>query len=57
MENYEEASTVEKDFHAIGVIPDDEPTKDSKGTCKRSQASMSKPKEKEWFDLEAWPVL
>lgn len=38
---------MEKYLRAIGVTVDDESTKDSKDTGKRSQASMSKAKEKE----------
>lgn len=37
----------------IGVIVDVEPAKYSKDTGKRSQASVSKAKEKETFDLES----
>lgn len=42
---------MEKYLHAIGVIPNDEPTKDSKYIGKRS-TSVSKAKEKEASDIE-----
>jgi len=41
-QNFEEAIVVEKDLHAIGVIVDDESSKDSKETGKRSEASSNK---------------
>ena len=44
---------VEKDLCAIGVIADDESTKDSKETGKRPQTSISKAKEKEENDIES----
>ncbi len=50
--NYEEEITVEMDLHMIRFIADDEPTKDSKGTGKRSQTSVSKAKEKENINIE-----
>lgn len=52
MENYEDVITVENELHAIVFILDDEPTKDSKSMGKRIQASMSRDKDKEPFDLE-----
>lgn len=51
-ENYQEAIVVEKDLCVIGVIIDDEPSKESKYTGKRSQASIRKAKEKEFSDLK-----
>lgn len=51
-ENYEDVISLEKDLHAIGVIKDDEPSKDLKDTGKRSQASDKKAKEKELGNLE-----
>lgn len=44
-------------MRAIGFIVDDEPTKNSKDTGKRSQASMSKAKEKESSNLESLTCL
>jgi len=49
--NYEYAIIVGKELSAIGVITGDEPAKDSKDTCKKSQASVSKAKEKKTIDL------
>ena len=46
IKNYEEDITVEKELCAIRLILDDEPTKDSKDTSKRSQASIRRDKEK-----------
>lgn len=43
---------MEKDLHTIGVITDDESTKESKDIEKRSQASVSKAKEKEASGIE-----
>jgi len=43
-ENYEEAITVEKDLHAIGIIINDESLKYSKYMGKMSQASAGKAK-------------
>lgn len=43
-ENYEEAITVEKDLCEIGVIVDNESSKDSKDMGKRSQASLGEAK-------------
>ena len=52
-ENYEEAIAIEKDLHATRVISDDELAKYSKDIGKRSQASVSKAKEKEESDVES----
>lgn len=50
-ENYEEAISIENDLHVVGVITNDESTKDSKDASNRSQASMRKAKEKEPNDI------
>ena len=52
-QNFEEAIAVEKDLHAIGVIVDDELSKDSKYMSKRSQPSLSKAMDKEAIDFES----
>jgi len=52
LENCEEVITVEKDLHAIGVIKDDEPTKESRDVSKKRQAVASKGKGKEASDIE-----
>lgn len=51
IKNYEEAIAVEKDLRAIRVIAVDELAKDSKYVGRRSQASVSKAKEKETIDI------
>lgn len=53
IEKYEEAIVVEKELHVIGVIVDDESSKDSKGMGKRPQTIVSKAKEKEANDIES----
>jgi len=50
--NYEEAIIVEKDLHAIGVILEDEPKKDSKDMGKRSQPPGIRANKKEPTVLE-----
>lgn len=52
LENCEEAIAVEKDLCAIGVIKDDEPTKDSRDSSKKPQAVASKGKDKDTSDIE-----
>lgn len=52
LENYEEATIVEKDLCTIGVIQDDEPTKESKDMSKKSQAIVSKGRDKETRGIE-----
>jgi len=51
-ENFQEAIDMEKDLCMIGVIVDDKTTKDSKDARRRSQATMSKVKEKETSEIE-----
>lgn len=52
MEIFRESIDVEKDLRAIRVIVDDELTKDSKDMGRRSQATVSKEKEKEESEIE-----
>lgn len=52
LENYEEAIVVEKDLHAIGVINDDEPKKDSRYASRKPLAMVSKGKENETSGIE-----
>jgi len=52
LENYEEDIIIEKDLHVIGVINDDEPTKESRDTSRNSQAMASKGRDKEANDNE-----
>jgi len=52
IENYEEAISIEKYMHVIGVITYDESTKDSNDTGNRFQTYVSKAKEKETSDIE-----
>jgi len=53
MENCEEAIFVEKYLHAIGVMKDDEPSKDSKDASRKTQAMASKGGDKETNDIES----
>ena len=52
LENYKEAIAIEKDLHAIRVIKDDEPIKDSKYVRKNSKTMSSKGRDKETNDIE-----
>jgi len=53
VENFEEEIAVEEYLHTIGVIMNDESTKDSKGTSKRAQAYESKPRKTKQLILRA----
>ena len=52
LENCEEAIAVEKDLQMIGVIKDDEPTKDYKDVSRKSQVMASKGRDKEETNIE-----
>lgn len=52
LENFEEAIAVETDLHAIGVINNDEPIKDSNDASRKPQAAASKCEYKEASDIE-----
>lgn len=57
LENYEEAIAVEKYLHAIGVIKDDESTKDSKDVSRKYQVMANKGRDKEAIDIETLTCL
>lgn len=57
LEICEEAITVEKDLHAIGVIKDDEQTKDFKDASRKSQEMVRKGRDKEEIDIETLTLL
>lgn len=52
LENCEEKIVVENDLCAIGIIKDDEPTKDPREVSKKPQATVSKGKDRETSDIE-----
>lgn len=51
--NFAEEIVVEKDLRSIGVIVDQEGSKDSKDIGKNSQASSTKTKQKYYFYMES----
>lgn len=52
-----EAIVFEKEFHAIGVIKDEETTKDSKDASRKPQAMTRKGRDKEATDIETLTLL
>lgn len=52
LEKYVEAIAVEKDLRTNGFIKDDESIKDSKDASRKSQAMVSKGRDKEANDIE-----
>jgi len=52
LENCEDTIDVEKDLCMIGVINNDEPTKDSKDTSRKSQTIVRKGRDKETNNIE-----
>lgn len=51
--NFTEVIIVDKDLRMIGVITDDDESKDSKETSRKSEPSSSKAKEKESSDIKS----
>lgn len=57
LENCEEAIVVKKNLCTIGLIKDDEPTKESKNVSRKSQTMVRKGRDKEENDIETLTCL